>query len=517
VIVTSVRALMQQTAPPAPFKRALHTLRRGDVADLRALQTRWLIAGYEHAPVVEAPGQFSRRGGIIDLWPPNEPWPVRIELWGDELDSLRYFDPATQRTLGNHRIDRVLVGPASEALLLNGPDAAERLRQLDYSGCHPPAQLQYEQDIERLAEQNAFRGIELYIPYLYQRPATLLDYLPQTSLILIDAAADAAAVALDLEGQAGQVAKNLIKSGELPPDFASSLAPWETLADALRKHPTAFDSLYCNMVEAGETGGALDVILGRLAFFMEKNMRLKKQVKGALVYPASVLTVAVIVIAIMMIFVIPSFQKMFSGFGAELPLLTQIIVNISAFMRSNIIFILAAMFIISFSLKKAYRKSDKVHHFFDNMFLKMPIFGMLLRKVAVAKFTRTLGTMISSGVPILTSLDIVARTAGNVVIEKAILATRESISQGKTIAEPLMDSGIFPSMVVQMIAVGETTGALDQMLNKIADFYDDEVDTAVSAITSLIEPLLMVFLGGILGTMIVGMYLPIFKMGEVVH
>ncbi len=296
-----------------------------------------------------------------------------------------------------------------------------------------------------------------------------------------------------------------------------SVETGETLADALRKHPTAFDSLYCNMVEAGETGGALDVILGRLAFFMEKNMKLKKQVKGALVYPASVLTVAVIVIAIMMIFVIPSFQKMFSGFGAELPLLTQIIVNISAFMRNNIIFILAGLFIISFSLKKAYRKSDKAHHFFDNMFLKMPVFGMLLRKVAVAKFTRTLGTMISSGVPILTSLDIVARTAGNVVIEKAILATRESISQGKTIAEPLMESGIFPSMVVQMIAVGETTGALDQMLNKIADFYDDEVDTAVSAITSLIEPLLMVFLGGILGTMIVGMYLPIFKMGEVVH
>lgn len=300
-------------------------------------------------------------------------------------------------------------------------------------------------------------------------------------------------------------------------EIKESVETGETLADALRKHPTAFDSLYCNMVDAGETGGALDVILGRLAFFMEKNMRLKKQVKGALVYPASVLTVAVIVIAIMMIFVIPAFSKMFSGFGAELPLLTQIIVNISAFLRGNIIFILAALFGISFVLKRAYRKSDKVHHFFDNMFLKMPIFGMLLRKVAVAKFTRTLGTMISSGVPILTSLEIVARTAGNVVIEKAILATRESISQGKTIAEPLMESGIFPSMVVQMIAVGETTGALDQMLNKIADFYDDEVDTAVSAITSLIEPLLMVFLGGILGTMIVGMYLPIFKMGEVVH
>ena len=291
----------------------------------------------------------------------------------------------------------------------------------------------------------------------------------------------------------------------------------ETLADGLRKHPTVFDSLYSNMVDAGETGGALDVILGRLAFFMEKNMKLKRKVKGALVYPASVVCVSIIVIAIMMIFVIPSFQKMFSGFGAELPLLTQIIVNISAFMRNNVLFIIAALFATIFALKTTYKKSDKVHHFFDNMFLKMPIFGILLRKVAVANFTRTLGTMISSGVPILSALEIVARTAGNVVIEKAILTTRESISQGKTIAEPLMESGIFPPMVVQMISVGETTGALDQMLNKIADFYDDEVDAAVSAITSLIEPLLMVFLGGILGTMIVAMYLPIFKMGEVVH
>ncbi len=291
----------------------------------------------------------------------------------------------------------------------------------------------------------------------------------------------------------------------------------ETLADALRKHPTAFDTLYSNMVDAGETGGALDVILGRLAFFMEKNMKLKRKVKGALVYPASVLCVAIIVIAIMMIFVIPAFEKMFSGFGADLPLLTQIIVNISSFMRNNVIFIIAALFMTIFGLKTAYKKNAKAHHCFDNIFLKMPIFGILLRKVAVAKFTRTLGTMISSGVPILTSLEIVARTAGNVVIEKAILATRESISQGKTIAEPLMNSGIFPPMVVQMIAVGETTGALDQMLNKIADFYDDEVDVAVNAITALIEPLLMVFLGGVLGTMIVAMYLPIFKMGEVVH
>ena len=291
----------------------------------------------------------------------------------------------------------------------------------------------------------------------------------------------------------------------------------ETLADGLRRHPDVFNTLYCNMVEAGETGGALDIILGRLSFFMEKNMKLKKKVKGALVYPASVVCVAIIVIAIMMIFVIPSFQTMFSGFGAELPLLTQIIVNISNFMRSNVLLIMAVIFLVGFTLRQLYRKNDKAHHFFDSFFLKMPIFGMLLRKVAVAKFTRTLGTMISSGVPILTSLEIVAKTAGNVVIEKAIMATRESISQGKTIAEPLMESGIFPPMVTQMIAVGETTGALDQMLSKIADFYDDEVDAAVSAITSLIEPLLMVFLGGILGTMIVGMYLPIFQLGQVVH
>ncbi len=234
VIVASVRALMQQTAPPALFRRGLHTLRRGEMVDLRALLARWLTAGYEHATVVEAPGQFSRRGGILDIWPPNEPWPVRIELWGDELDSLRYFDPATQRTLGNHRLEKLLAGPASEALLTNAADAAQRLRQLDYSACHPPAQLQFEQDIDNLAQGSAFRGIELYIPYLYQRPATLLDYLPSRALILIDAAADAAAVALDLEGQAGQVAKNLIKSGELPPDFASSLAPWQSLAESIQ-------------------------------------------------------------------------------------------------------------------------------------------------------------------------------------------------------------------------------------------------------------------------------------------
>ncbi|MBN2231832.1 MAG: type II secretion system F family protein [Deltaproteobacteria bacterium] len=290
----------------------------------------------------------------------------------------------------------------------------------------------------------------------------------------------------------------------------------DTMAEALRHHPGTFDSLYCNMVEAGEMGGALDVILNRLAFFMEKNLKLKKKVKGALVYPTAVIAVAVIVVAIMMIFVIPSFQKMFTGFGADLPWLTQVVVDISYFTRNNVLWIIIALIILGIAFRQTY-KTEKGRLGIDAVTLKLPVFGPLLRKVAVAKFTRTLGTMVSSGVPILTSLEIVARTAGNVIIENAILNTRDSISQGRTIAEPLAESGIFPSMVVQMIGVGESTGALDEMLTKIADFYDDEVDAAVSALTSLIEPMLMVFLGTVLGTMIVAMYLPIFQIGQVVH
>ena len=233
LVVSSIRALMQLTAPPGLFRQALHTLRRGQMVDLRALLQRWQRMGYEHTSVVEMPGQFSRRGGILDIWTPAEPWPVRIELWGDELDHLRYFDPATQRTISNHHPDRILIGPASEALLNKGPEAAARLQQLDLGACHPPAQLQCEQDIDNLAESNAFRGVELYIPYLYQRSATLLDYLPGEGLLLIDGAADVAALALDLEGQASQVEKNLIKSGELPEGFASGLADWAALREAM--------------------------------------------------------------------------------------------------------------------------------------------------------------------------------------------------------------------------------------------------------------------------------------------
>ena len=234
VIVASVRALMQRTAPLAQFRQGLHTLRQGEWIDLRGVMARWLLAGYEHASVVEAPGQFSRRGGILDIWSPTELWPVRIELWGDELDSLRYFDPQTQRTLAQHRLKRLVVSPASEALLKKGAAAAQRLQVLDLSHCHPPAQLQYEQDIEHLAAGHAFRGIELYLPYLYQQAATLLDYLPRQALVFIDAAADVAAVGLDLEGQARLVAQNLIKSGELPEGFISGLAAWEEVAQQIQ-------------------------------------------------------------------------------------------------------------------------------------------------------------------------------------------------------------------------------------------------------------------------------------------
>ena len=290
VVVSSVRALMQLTAPPAQFRQGLHTLRQGQVVDLRALLERWLRAGYEHATVVEAPGQFSRRGGILDIWPPNEPWPVRIELWGDELDSLRYFDPNTQRTQANQPLQRLLVSPASEALLRQGHEAAQRLRKLDFAACHPPSQWQYEQDMEHLAAGNAFRGIELYLPYLYQRPATLLDYLPAKSLIFIDAAADAAAVGLDLEGQAQQVAKNLLKSGELPPDFASSLAAWQQVAQDLQArgpivlgqgkldgHSTSVGSALGRLIHPGPRWG------GQLRPVIEQCAKLRKMDRVVLV------------------------------------------------------------------------------------------------------------------------------------------------------------------------------------------------------------------------------------------
>ncbi len=288
-----------------------------------------------------------------------------------------------------------------------------------------------------------------------------------------------------------------------------------TFAAALKQHPKIFTSLYANMVEAGEAGGILDTILNRLAIYMEKAMALKKKVKSAMIYPSTIVTVAMVVVIFLLVFVIPTFKAMFEGFGAALPLPTVIILDLSRLMITYWYLLLGIPVGLVLGLRMWY-KTAAGKLAVDTFMLKTPVFGMLIRKVAVAKFTRTLGTLISSGVAILDGLDITARTAGNKVVERAVLQTRASIAEGKTIAEPLKASGVFPAMVVQMIAVGEQTGALDAMLSKIADFYDEEVDTAVSNLTALLEPMLMVFLGVIIGGVVIAMYLPIFKLVTVV-
>jgi type IV pilus assembly protein PilC len=288
-----------------------------------------------------------------------------------------------------------------------------------------------------------------------------------------------------------------------------------TFADALKKHPKTFDDLFVNLIAAGEVGGILDTILNRLSAYIEKAMKLKKKVKGAMVYPVVVLVIAVAVVSVLLLFVIPIFQQMFEDMGSELPGPTQFVVGMSEWLKSYIIVLVLAIvvFIIAFNRFYATRRGRVI---VDDLMLKVPVLGDLIRKVAVARFTRTLGTMIQSGVPLLDGLDIVAKTAGNKTVEAAIFKTRASIAEGRTIAEPLGESGVFPSMVVQMISVGESTGALDAMLAKIADFYDDEVDAAVEALTALIEPFLMVFLGGTIGGLVIAMYLPIFKLAGTV-
>lgn len=284
-----------------------------------------------------------------------------------------------------------------------------------------------------------------------------------------------------------------------------------TFSDSLAKHPKIFDHLFCNLIRAGEVGGILDTILQRLAAYIEKNAKLIRQVKSALTYPIGVLCIAVGVIAIMMIFVIPSFESMFKEFGGELPALTQTVINASHFFVDNVFFLVGGVvgFFFGFRYWKNTAAGTRV---IDKALLQFPVIGNVMRKIAVARFTRTLGTLLSSGVPILDALEIVAKSSGNYVIEQGIMAARAKIAEGKNMAEPLAETQVFPSMVVQMIAVGEQTGALDTMLNKIADFYEEEVDVAVSAMTSLLEPIMMVFIGGSVGTMIIAMYLPIFTM-----
>lgn len=285
-----------------------------------------------------------------------------------------------------------------------------------------------------------------------------------------------------------------------------------TYADALKKHPRIFSELYVNMVAAGEAGGILDTILNRLATYIEKAMKLKKKVKGAMVYPAVVTSIAVLVIAIIMIFVVPTFAKMFAQLGGTLPLPTRIIINLSNFIAGIGGLLVAGGVVAVGVFLVQFRRTEKGKFITDKILLKLPIFGVLLNKVAVAKFTRTLGTLVSSGVPILDGLDITAKTSGNKVIEYAIVEVRKGVVGGKTLAEPIMKAKVFPPMVTHMIAVGESTGALDAMLAKIADFYDDEVDAAVSNLTAMMEPMLMVFLGGTVGFIVVAMYLPIFKL-----
>ncbi len=288
-----------------------------------------------------------------------------------------------------------------------------------------------------------------------------------------------------------------------------------TLAEGLKRFPQHFDNLFVNMVAAGEAGGILDVILKRLSGYLEKAAKLKRKVKGAMVYPAITVSVAVLVVIVIMVFVIPVFQKMFAEFGSALPVPTQIVINISEFVKSKIHWMIIAVVLFVFAMRKYY-KTEKGRLTIDALMLRLPVFGMLLRKVAVAKFTRTMGTMLGSGVAILEALDIVAKTSGNRVIENAIYSVRSGIAEGRTMADPLSVSGVFPPMVCQMISVGESTGALDAMLEKIADFYDDEVDQAVENLTAMIEPMMIVFLGVIVGGLIVAMYLPIFKMAGAV-
>ena len=312
---------------------------------------------------------------------------------------------------------------------------------------------------------------------------------------------------------AGQQQNKTFK--EILVNVKESVESGSTFADALAKHPKAFDQLYVNLVAAGEVGGILDTILGRLAAYIEKAMKLKKQVKGAMVYPITIMSIAVVVVGVILIFVIPTFAKMFADFGGELPMPTRMVIALSGFLTKYILVIIAAVFAIKYAIGKYYA-SAKGKKVIDRLALNAPVVGPLVRKVSVAKFTRTLGTMISSGVPIMDGLEIVAKTAGNKIVEEAIYKVRQSISEGKTIAEPLAESGVFPAMVVSMISVGEATGAMDTMLNKIADFYDDEVDDAVGAMTAMMEPLLMVFLGTTVGGLVVAMYLPIFKLAGAV-
>jgi type IV pilus assembly protein PilC len=301
--------------------------------------------------------------------------------------------------------------------------------------------------------------------------------------------------------------------GNILRDIKLSVEQGATFSDSLRRHPKVFDHLYVNLVQAGEVGGILDTILQRLAIYIEKAMKLRRQVRGAMVYPTIVIIVFIGVLSILLGFVIPGFQNMFKDFGSkdELPALTRGVMAVSSFFVGNLLWLFLGFTAIIAAVGYTVR-TPRGKRAFHRLLLSLPIVGPVLRKIAVARFTRTLGTLLASGVPILDALEIVAKTAGNVIVEEAIMYARARISEGKNMAQPLMETNVFPPMVVQMVGVGEQTGALDAMLNKIADFYEEEVDIAVASLTSLIEPALMVGIGGTVGVVLIAMYLPIFSL-----
>ncbi len=305
--------------------------------------------------------------------------------------------------------------------------------------------------------------------------------------------------------QDDKVFKTIIES------IRSDVESGSSLADAMKRHPGAFDNLYVNMIAAGEAGGILDIILQRLSMYIEKSVKLKNQIASAMIYPVAVIIIAAGVVFVILWKVIPVFAQLFAGLGAQLPLITRIVVTASNFVAAYAIWIFLVIGLIMVVVRQWY-KTYRGRRILDGLILRFPIIGMLFRKIAIARFCRTLATLTSSGVPILDGLEITAKTAGNAIIEDAIMAVRKSVEEGKTISGPLAETRVFPTMVVQMIAVGEQTGALDQMLSKIADFYEDEVDTAVSGLMKLIEPVMIVFLGGTIGTIVAAMYMPMFAM-----
>jgi type IV pilus assembly protein PilC len=287
-----------------------------------------------------------------------------------------------------------------------------------------------------------------------------------------------------------------------------------TFADGLKKHSKIFDDLYTNMVAAGEVGGILDTVLGRLAGYMEKAAKLKAKIKGAMIYPVSIVTIAVVVTGILLVYVIPVFADLFTSFGEALPAPTQFVVNLSNFTLAYFQYLLGTIIALIFAFRQI-RRTEKGEYWIDYLTLRLPVFGDLVKKASVARFTRTLSALVSSGVPILEALSVTARTAGNKVVEKEVFQSRVSISEGKALAEPLRQGMVFPPMVCQMISVGETTGALDTMLEKVAAFYEDEVDDAVANLTAFMEPMVIAFLGVVIGGLVISMYLPIFKLGAI--